>query len=84
MVDSGTTCFFISKQALPPVPLLGQMNTSVGYSKIVIFNPISERLSYTIGPVTDKHSFVITDKCALNLMGMDLLKRLNTLIRCTP
>ena len=69
---------------LPGAPLSRKINTSVGFSGIPIQSPISHPLDITIGPLTTTTSFLLTNACAENLLGIDLLKKLHAHIFCSP
>uniref|UniRef100_K7FJP6 Peptidase A2 domain-containing protein n=1 Tax=Pelodiscus sinensis TaxID=13735 RepID=K7FJP6_PELSI len=45
---------------------------------------MSEPCSLTIGPLTEEHAFLLSPSTPVNLMGRDLLCKLNATIYCSP
>ena len=47
-------------------------------------NDVTVPLPIKIGPVREVHQFIVCDTSPVNLLGRDLLCKLNCTIHCTP
>ena len=47
-------------------------------------NPVSAKVSVKIGSLGEGHQFVTCNSSPVNLLGRDLLCKLNCVIYCTP
>lgn len=69
LVDSGATDSFV---------------TTVGVAGIPIAEPVSTSSLVSVEGSDMEHSFLISEKTPINLMGRDLLCKLHATIHCTP
>ena len=46
--------------------------------------PLTERLQVQVGLLTEQHSFLLATNSPVNLLGRDLLCKLNCTVKCTP
>uniref|UniRef100_A0A665THK9 ribonuclease H n=1 Tax=Echeneis naucrates TaxID=173247 RepID=A0A665THK9_ECHNA len=81
------------KPTLPTAPPVTSRKTvrAVGVGGIPLCLPVSEPTTVSIGPFTENvssfttsHSFLLSDTTPVNLLGRDLLCKLNCTIYCTP
>ncbi|XP_042261512.1 uncharacterized protein LOC121893578 [Thunnus maccoyii] len=83
MVDSGATISTVKadEHVCTPTP---NFVTTVGVSGVPVVEPLSQRAKITVEGSDVQHSFLISEKSPINLMGRDLLCKLHATIQCTP
>ena len=83
LVDSGATISTVraAEQVCTPT---SNFITTVGVSGIPNREPLSHTTKLTVEGSDVQHSFLISDKSPINLMGRDLLCKLHATISCTP
>ncbi|XP_027139064.1 uncharacterized protein LOC113746658 [Larimichthys crocea] len=83
LVDSGATISTVKTAEHVCTPT-SNFITTVGVSGVPIAEPLSQRTKITVEGSEVMHSFLISDKSPINLMGRDLLCKLHATIQCTP
>ncbi|XP_034089450.1 uncharacterized protein LOC117557643 [Gymnodraco acuticeps] len=83
LVDSGATLSAVrTKEKV--CKATNSFVTTVGVSGVPIAEPISERTNISVDGSRVQHSFIISEGSPINLMGRDLLCKLQATIHCTP
>lgn len=84
LIDTGASRSTLRAQEFPSVPLSTDIVTAVGVGNSPIPHPVTSPLSVSIGPLSDYHAFLLSPCSPVNLLGKDLLCKLNCTIFCTP
>ena len=83
MIDSGATLSAVhTKEKV--CEATNNFVTTMGVSGIPMSEPVSEKTNISIEGSHVQHSFIISDGSPINLMGRDLLCKLQATIHCTP
>ena len=69
---------------VPNLPLSGEQVQVVGVTNESQLNDVTVPLPVKIGPIREVHQFIVCDTSPVNLLGRDLLCKLNCTIHCTP
>ena len=85
LVDTGATVSSVRSEDMD-LPLSGKEILTVGISGVPHQTPLSAPAIITsaIHPFTTKHSLLLTSGSPVNLLGRDLLCKMNCKIHCTP
>ena len=84
LVDTGATKSAIRRSDLPNTPLSREQVNVVGVSGVAMAIPLSEQLRVEVGPLSAQHEFLMAAGTLTNLLGRDLLCKLNCKVKCTP
>ena len=84
MVDTGATRSTVRSVEVPDLPLLGKQMQVVEVISPNHMNKITKRVLVNIGNIKNKHQFIISDTSPVNLLGRDLLCKMNCVIYFTP
>ncbi|XP_065119779.1 uncharacterized protein [Paramisgurnus dabryanus] len=82
MVDSGATDSVIRKDEFPFVTLSGQFNSSMSASGHIVREEFTAPLCCMHDGNEFMHMFLLSDACPVNLMGRDLMCKMNASILC--
>ncbi|XP_065150387.1 uncharacterized protein [Paramisgurnus dabryanus] len=82
MVDSGATNSVIRKDEFPFVTLSGQFNSSMSASGHIVREEFTAPLCCMHDGNEFMHMFLLSDACPVNLMGRDLMCKMNASILC--
>ena len=83
LVDTGAT---LSSVNISNLPKSNKHISTVGVGGTPISNPVSEPVTIetSIFPFSTKHAMLIATQSPCNLLGRDLLCKMNCTIHCTP
>lgn len=84
LVDTGAPHSTVRTVEIPNLPLSGDTIQVVGISNQLIKTPVTKPMNVHIGDFRDSHRFVVCDTSPVNLLGRDLLCKMNCTICCTP
>jgi len=84
LVDTGATKSALRKSDFPNAPLSRERVKVVGMSGVACTIPLTEQLRVEIGPLSANHAFLMATDTPINLLGRDLLCKLNCTVKCTP
>ena len=84
LVDTGATKSALRKSDFPDAPLSRERVKVVGMSGVAMSIPRTEQLRVEIGPLSVHHVFLMATDTPINLLGRDLLSKLNCTVKCTP
>ncbi|XP_034647845.1 uncharacterized protein LOC117888497 [Trachemys scripta elegans] len=89
IAGQSVTCLGASRSALrsaefPSVPLTTLSVNAVGISNQPVSHPVTKPLAVSLGPLANKHAFLLSPSSPVNLLGRDLLCKLGCAIYCTP
>ena len=80
LIDTGATRSTVRTAEVPNLPLSGKQVQVVVISNKQLLNPVSASVPVKIGPIEKDHQFVVCDSSLVNLLGRDLLCKLNCVI----
>jgi len=80
----GATKSVLRKSDFPNAPLSRERVKVVGMSGVAMPIPLSEQLRVEVGPQSAQHAFLMATDTPINLLGRDLLCKLNCTVKCTP
>ena len=84
LVDTEATKSALRKSDFPNAPLSRERVKVVGMSGVAMPIPLSEQLRVEVGPQSAQHAFLMATDTPINLLGRDLLCKLNCTVKCTP
>ena len=84
MIDTGATVSTIGNLNQQAPPLSTRTLTTMGFSGIEKVSPFTNPLPLTVLGQTFHHSFLYAPHCPTNLLGRDILSKINCHIGCSP
>lgn len=84
MVDTGATYSTCTAPLPTPTSKYPRTVSVVGMAGVPMDVPFSDKVTVTLAQQTFKHSFLLMKQCPVNLLGRDIMTRLNATIVCGP